>query len=75
MIADDSESRFMVGGCFVQMDNTDAETRLQTINQTAQSEVTRLEKELSSCLSQMEELKKILYTKFGSAINLEEGDD
>lgn len=72
MIAEEDEVRYVVGEVFVNLSSDDAEQRLQQYQEETQAEVKRLGSELQDISSQMDSLKKLLYSKLGNSINLEE---
>jgi prefoldin subunit 4 len=72
MLADEEQTRFVVGGCFVHLDNDEAEERLQGESDSTKGEIEEKQAELEGLVAKMAELKALLYSKFGSSINLEE---
>ena len=72
MIAEEDEVRYVVGEVFVNLSSDDAEQRLQQYQEETQAEGKRLGSELQDISSQMDSLKKLLYSKLGNSINLEE---
>jgi prefoldin subunit 4 len=72
VIAEEDEVRYVVGEVFVNLSSDDAEQRLQQYQEETQAEVKRLGSELQDISSQMDSLKKLLYSKLGNSINLEE---
>lgn len=72
VIAEEDEIRYVVGEVFVRLSADDAESRLQAYQEDTQAEVKRLGSELDDIRARMDELKRVLYAKLGSNINLEE---
>jgi prefoldin subunit 4 len=72
MLADEEQTRFVVGGCFIHLDNEEAEERLQSETDKTKAEIEERESELAQLVGKMGSLKAALYSKFGKAINLEE---
>ncbi len=71
-MTDESSVRYVTGECFVTFPNDDAEVRLQDETGAAAADVERLSAELGTIRGEMDALKKVLYARFGSSINLEE---
>ncbi|KAK9845462.1 hypothetical protein WJX81_007003 [Elliptochloris bilobata] len=72
MLVDEEEVRYVIGACFCHLDKDTAEEKLQAETDSAQSNLATLRKELGSLESSMADAKKVLYSKFGDSINLEE---
>ena len=72
ILSDEDVVRFQIGEVFAHMPVDDVEARLEQMKEDAAKKLEKLEEEKESILAQMAELKKILYGKFGDAINLEE---
>jgi prefoldin subunit 4 len=72
MLADEEQTRFVVGGCFIHLENDDAEERLQSATDKTKEEIEQHEAELEELEGKMSKLKAVLYSKFGKSINLEE---
>lgn len=72
VIAEEPEVRYVMGEVFVHMSSEEAETRMEQYQERTASEVKEIESELEGIRSRMEELKRVLYGKFGNNINLEE---
>lgn len=64
--------RFQIGEVFAHVPRDEVETRLEEMKEATVKNLEKLEEEKKSIVSQMAELKKILYGKFGDSINLEE---
>jgi prefoldin subunit 4 len=71
ILSDEDVVRFQIGEVFAHMPRDDVETRLEQMEDAAKK-LESLEEEKESMVTQMAELKKILYGKFKDAINLEE---
>ena len=73
MLADDDEEvRYVVGECFMAIDKDAADERIAAQTTLVQGEIEEHEAELSQINGAMEKLKKVLYGKFGTQINLED---
>jgi len=72
MLVDEEEVRFVMGECFYHSTVDEAEEKLGKLLRDVQVEQDRLNEEASNLKAGMAELKKVLYGKFGSSINLEE---
>ena len=72
MLADEDVCKYSIGGVFVHMDSSSADDKLTEKSDEVAEEVRGLEGELGSIEGEMGDLKKLLYGKFGTAINLEE---
>ena len=72
MLADEEVVKYRVGGVFVQMDTSSAEERIEAGTEAHEGEVSAAEEELAKIQAEMGEMKKVLYGRFGDAINLEE---
>ena len=72
MLCDEEQVKYSFGWVFVHMDTDGADTRLESATEEAREEITQLEGEIGDVRKNMDELKGVLYAKFGSAINLEE---
>ncbi|ERN01422.1 hypothetical protein AMTRI_Chr03g147660 [Amborella trichopoda] len=72
ILSDEEVVRFQIGEVFTHMPREEVESKLDEMKEEAAKELERLEEERESVLSQMAELKKILYGKFNDSINLEE---
>lgn len=72
ILSDEDVVRFQIGEVFAHMPREDVEERLEKMKEEASKDLERLEEEKESLVTQMSELKKILYGKFKDSINLEE---
>ncbi|KDD72279.1 hypothetical protein H632_c3583p0 [Helicosporidium sp. ATCC 50920] len=72
MLLDDEEVPYSIGECFVRVPREDAEQRLERAQDEARKEMKKLDNERNGVKSEMDDLKKILYAKFGNSINLDE---
>ncbi|KAI3898668.1 hypothetical protein MKW98_000781 [Papaver atlanticum] len=72
ILTDEDSVRFQIGEVFVHMANDEVESKIDQMKEITTKNLEKLEEEKASLLSQMAELKKILYGKFKDSINLEE---
>ena len=72
MLADEEVVKYRVGGVFVHMDTSGAEERIEAGTEVMEGELGAAEAELKEIQTQMGDMKKVLYGRFGNAINLEE---
>ncbi|XP_057515795.1 prefoldin subunit 4 [Amaranthus tricolor] len=72
ILTDEEIVRFQIGEVFAHVPKDEVETRLEEMKEATVKNLEKLEDEKKSIVSQMAELKKILYGKFGDSINLEE---
>ncbi|CAO2837092.1 unnamed protein product [Amaranthus hypochondriacus] len=72
ILTDEEIVRFQIGEVFAHVPRDEVETRLEEMKEATVKNLEKLEEEKKSIVSQMAELKKILYGKFGDSINLEE---
>ncbi|CAI0433893.1 unnamed protein product [Linum tenue] len=72
ILTDEEVVRFQIGEVFAHVPRDEVETRIEEMKELTTKNLERLEQEKVSILSQMAELKKVLYAKFGDSINLEE---
>lgn len=72
MLLDDEHVPYVVGECLVHLPREDVEERLQTALDEVQAEAKGIEGQIKATKQRMQELKAILYARFGTAINLEE---
>ncbi|RZC81346.1 hypothetical protein C5167_043927 [Papaver somniferum] len=72
ILTDEDSVRFQIGEVFVHMANDEVESKIDQMKEMTTKNLEKLEEEKASLLSQMAELKKILYGKFKDSINLEE---
>lgn len=63
--------RYKVGDCFVSLPQPEVLEMLSASTERIDEEVSVLKDNLESIHDQMEELKKVLYGRFGRSINLE----
>lgn len=71
MIGDEETIMYAIGEVFLHLDQDEAETKLAEGAERSAKELKVLEEEHEEVKEKMSELKKVLYGKFGSAINLE----
>lgn len=72
ILVDEETVRYTIGSnLFVHVSPEEAEEKLQKEIEKVQNEVDTTESELADLERQMEELKSLLYSKFGNTINLE----
>ena len=67
-----SARRYAHGECYFEVSKDQADELLEAQKQVVQDEASALEEELGSIRSTLATLKKQLYGRFGSNINLEE---
>ncbi|KAJ2185618.1 hypothetical protein EV181_003774 [Coemansia sp. RSA 532] len=71
-LADEDEPIFYkVGDAFIQLPLEKAQTRVEKAKESIDEHVEKLDSQISAIQSEMDGLKKMLYGKFGQAINLE----
>ncbi|GAA5821299.1 hypothetical protein JCM3770_004578 [Rhodotorula araucariae] len=75
LVDEDEQVMYKLDTTFVHLPASEALEHLQAQLDKIRAEVDALETEKAQCEDQMDALKKELYAKFGSAINLERGDD
>ncbi|TNY22227.1 Prefoldin subunit-domain-containing protein [Rhodotorula diobovata] len=75
LVDDDELVMYKLDTTFVHLAAPEALSHLQAQLDKIRSEVDALEAEKDECAQQMDLLKKDLYAKFGTSINLERGDD
>ena len=63
-----------VGECFVTCEEDQATSYVEKLQSEKQDELDAKQDELDDCENEMKNLKSFLYARFGSSINLEEGD-
>jgi prefoldin subunit 4 len=73
-LIDDDSCRIKVGEVFIQVSNEEAEQWTNKVKKQVEEDVKKMEKEHKEISNEMEELKKVLYGKFGKAINLENSE-
>lgn len=64
--------RFQIGEVFAHMPREEVETKIEEMKEATFKSLENLQHEKESIVSQMAELKKVLYAKFKDSINLEE---
>ncbi|CAN7019619.1 hypothetical protein BRARA_F00554 [Brassica rapa] len=72
ILADEEMVRFQIGEVFAHLPKDEVETRIEEMKEATCKTLEKLEQEKQSLVSQMAELKKVLYAKFKDSINLEE---
>mmetsp|Transcript_38898 Transcript_38898/g.83353 ORF Transcript_38898/g.83353 Transcript_38898/m.83353 type:complete len:128 (+) Transcript_38898:107-490(+) len=72
MLADGETVKYSYGWVFVHMTDDTAEEKLQEAAEEVEQDISALEGEMGGVKTKMEDLKTKLYSKFGTAINLEE---
>ncbi|KFK43190.1 hypothetical protein AALP_AA1G091500 [Arabis alpina] len=72
ILADEEMIRFQIGEVFAHVPRDEVETKIEEIKEATCKSLEKLEEEKKSIVSQMAELKKVLYAKFKDSINLEE---
>ncbi|KAJ0237744.1 prefoldin subunit 4 [Hirschfeldia incana] len=72
ILADEEMVRFQIGEVFAHVPKDEVETRIEEMKEATCKTLEKLEQEKESLVSQMAELKKVLYAKFKDSINLEE---
>lgn len=72
ILADEEMVRLQIGEVFAHLPRDEVETRIEDMKEATCKSLEKLEQEKQSIVSQMAELKKVLYAKFKDSINLEE---
>ncbi|KAM7251484.1 hypothetical protein ACFE04_023367 [Oxalis oulophora] len=72
ILTDEEVVRFQIGEVFAHVPKEEVETRIEEMTEANTKTLEKLQEEKESIVSQMTELKKILYAKFKDSINLEE---
>ncbi|GBG60573.1 hypothetical protein CBR_g8595 [Chara braunii] len=72
ILTEEEEVRYQMGEVFMRLPREDVQERLEKLTEETKHTLVRLIKEKEQLLSQMADLKKILYGKFKDSINLEE---
>lgn len=72
ILTDEEVVRFQIGEIFAHVPKDEVERRIEQMQETTTKHLEKLKEEKESIVSQMAELKKILYGKFKDSINLEE---
>jgi len=62
-------ARYKIGDAYVSMTQSDAMAQLETDTQRAEQELTHLQERMEECEKGMEELKVLLYARFGNNIS------
>jgi prefoldin subunit 4 len=71
-LADEDEPvRYKIGDAFVHMNVTEATERIEKDSEKLGLQIEEVKQTIDNIQGKMNELKKSLYSKFGSAINLE----
>ncbi|KAI8321157.1 Prefoldin, subunit 4 [Martensiomyces pterosporus] len=71
LLDDDEPVPYKIGDAFVLMSLEDAQDRVEKDKSGIDARVDELDSQISAITSEMGDLKKALYAKFGRAINLE----
>ncbi|KAJ2890824.1 hypothetical protein IWW38_003924, partial [Coemansia aciculifera] len=71
LLDDEEPVLYKIGDTFVKLTLEGAQTRLEKDKTTIDLRVDELDTKISDTCSEMDGLKRELYTKFGKAINLE----
>eukprot|EP00237_Pycnococcus_provasolii_P003622 CAMPEP_0119189064 /NCGR_PEP_ID=MMETSP1316-20130426/469_1 /TAXON_ID=41880 /ORGANISM="Pycnococcus provasolii, Strain RCC2336" /LENGTH=129 /DNA_ID=CAMNT_0007183603 /DNA_START=652 /DNA_END=1037 /DNA_ORIENTATION=+ len=74
MISDEDNTKYLLGEVFVRVENDEADELIDNETERSKAEIEKLHEEMNQAKSKMEELKVVLYAKFGNNINLEEDD-
>ncbi|CAI9781701.1 unnamed protein product [Fraxinus pennsylvanica] len=72
ILTDEDIVRFQIGEVFAHVPKDEVENRIEQTKEVTEKNLEKLTEEKESIVSQMAELKKILYSKFKDSINLEE---
>lgn len=72
ILTDEEVVRFQIGEVFAHVPKDTVENRIEEMKEVTSQKLVKLEEEKESVLTQMAELKTILYGKFKDSINLEE---
>ncbi|KAG0237020.1 Prefoldin beta-like protein [Mortierella sp. GBAus27b] len=71
-LADEDEPvRYRIGEAFVSLSLEAAQERISKSQQTLEEEIEGLKTQIDDITEKMDELKKLLYARFGNSINLE----
>ncbi|KAG0365099.1 Prefoldin, subunit 4 [Gamsiella multidivaricata] len=71
-LADEDEPvRYRIGETFVSLSLEAAQERISKAQEELDSEILVLKTQMDEAVEKMDELKKVLYARFGNAINLE----
>ncbi|KAJ2311969.1 hypothetical protein IWW52_004981, partial [Coemansia sp. RSA 2704] len=71
LVDEDEPVFYQIGDAFIQFPVEKAQERVEKAKDDTDEHVNELDTQITSIQSEMEELKKKLYGKFGQAINLE----
>ena len=71
-LSHNSHRRYKIGEAFVHMPKSQAVERLEKDLATVEAESSSLSASADDTKEKMDELKRVLYAKFGQAINLDE---
>ncbi|KAJ2597926.1 hypothetical protein GGF39_002851 [Coemansia sp. RSA 1721] len=71
LLDEDEPVLYKIGDAFVKIPLEDAQARLEKAKEDIDSCVDDLDSQITQISTEMDELKKTLYAKFGQAINLE----
>ncbi|VEU20817.1 DEKNAAC101695 [Brettanomyces naardenensis] len=71
LLDEDDDVNYKVGDAFILLKQSEAVDKLEKQNAHLDSEIMRLELQIEELDGKLAELKKRLYAKFGTAINLE----
>ncbi|POY73932.1 hypothetical protein BMF94_3014 [Rhodotorula taiwanensis] len=74
LVDEDEQVMYKIDTTFVHLPASEALEQLSASLEKIRTQVDALESEKQQCEDKMDELKKELYAKFGSSINLERGD-
>ncbi|CAF2107806.1 hypothetical protein Bca4012_093726 [Brassica carinata] len=72
ILSDEEMVRFQIGEVFAHIPREEVETKIEEMKEATFKSLENLQHEKESIVSQMAELKKVLYAKFKDSINLEE---
>uniref|UniRef100_A0A7I4YR52 Prefoldin subunit 4 n=1 Tax=Haemonchus contortus TaxID=6289 RepID=A0A7I4YR52_HAECO len=78
LLLDDEDSQkipFRIGQTFVHFDSDSLNTKLEQMKEATEKSIEELKAQNTSSQSEMENLKRTLYAKFGDRINLESDKD
>jgi prefoldin subunit 4 len=71
LMDDDELIRYRIGDAFIMLSLEEARTRLENEQEKLNQEMEELSGKMSEATDRMQVLKRILYGKFGNAINLD----
>ncbi|XP_073045427.1 prefoldin subunit 4-like [Primulina eburnea] len=72
ILTDEEIVRFQIGEVFAHVPKEEVEDRIEKMKEVTSNNLEKLEAEKELIITQMAELKRILYGKFKDSINLEE---